>query len=232
MKKTYILLPLLLVVLTANAQKKKTRDKSGKQTQGATDYEQAIPEADTLTKFTGTIKYYLTTDDASVKDSMFIHFAEDKIKVTMFYPGYKIEDIFEDNLIANFRDSTFLVIDNRKKTYKTEKLGARNTGTEFSLSNHRKTSLIMKMNCKEYSGEMILPDGEAFDAAALVTSQHSYIKVSDFNFMNIQPVVLGYKIVLGYRTKSDNNENTYILAYKIEKGDPGAHFDLTGYKSL
>ena len=49
--------------------------------------------------------------------------------------------------------------------------------------------------------------------------------------MNIQPAVIGYKIVLGYRTKSSENENTYIVAYNIEPGKVNAYFDLAGYKA-
>ncbi|HEV7780280.1 MAG TPA: hypothetical protein VGO58_03390 [Chitinophagaceae bacterium] len=232
MKKVILFAFLLFFITSAQAQKKKTKGKSDKEKKATTDYQQSDPVADTATKFTGVIKYYMTTDDPSERDSMFIIFAEDKIKVTMFYPGYKPEDIFEDNYIANFKDTTLLVLDNRKKTYKTERLGARNEGTEMSLANYRKTGLVMKLTCKEYSGEMTMKDGDVFEAAALVSSHHSYINTVDYNFLNIQPVVLGYKIVLGYRTKTPDNENTYIIAYKIEPGDPAAYFDLAGYKAL
>lgn len=230
MKKLPLLLFLLLGCTVIQAQKKnKGKDKSPKE--NTTDYQQPEAVADTLTKFTGILKYFITTDDPSVKDSMFIIVGENKIRFTMFYPGYRENDIFQDNMIANFTDSTFIVIDDRKKTYKTEKLGARNKGTEITLSNFRKTGKILGITCPEYSGEMVMKDGETFQAAALVSKQHSYITVADYNFMNIQPVVLGYKLVLGYRTKSADNENTYIMAYKIEAGNTDSWFDLTGLKA-
>lgn len=229
MKKILFLSSLLLIVASTQAQKKKNKsDKDKKQT---TDYQQPEAVADTATRFRGVIKYLITTDDPSERDSMFIVFADDKIKVTMFYPGYKANDVFQDNFIANFRDSTFIVIDDRKKTYKTERLGARNATTEMSLLNYRKTGTVMKMICKEFSGEMIMGE-DVFEAAALVSSQHSFIPVSDYNFMNIHAVVVGYKIALGWRTKTPDNENTYILAYKIEPGDPSTYFDLAGLKAL
>jgi hypothetical protein len=79
---------------------------------------------------------------------------------------------------------------------------------------------------------MTMKDGDVYEAAALVSSQHSYINTQDYSFMNIQPVVIGYKIVLGWRTKSSENENTYIMAYQIQPGDTTPYFDLTGYKAL
>jgi hypothetical protein len=78
---------------------------------------------------------------------------------------------------------------------------------------------------------MTTKEGDSFEAAALLSKQHSYISVSDYNFMNIQPAVIGYKIVLGYRTKSSENENTYIVAYKIEPGNVDSYFDMTGFKA-
>jgi hypothetical protein len=234
MKKAILLLSTLFFLLSAQAQKskKKSKELSEKEKRERTDYQQSDPVADTATKFVGVIKYHMTSDDPSMKDSMIIVFAEDKIKITMFYPGYKENDIFKDIMIANFKDSTFLVLDDRKKTYKTEKLGARNAGTEISLANYRKTGMVMKLPCKEYSGEMTMPDGEVFEAAVMINNQYSYITVQDYNFMNIHPVIMGYKIVLGYRNKTAENENTYFLAYKIEPGDPSAHFDLSEYKAL
>lgn len=188
------------------------------------------PVADTATKFTGIIKYRMTSDDPAERDSMIIYFGESQIRVTMFIPGYRADQIFEQSSIARFADSTLITLDPRTKTYKTEPLSARNAGTEFMLLNRKKTMNIMGITCPEYSGEMTLKDGDSFEAAALVSKQHSYISTMDYNFFNIQPVVLGYKIVLGWRTKSTENENSYIIAYKIEKGNVENYFDLTGYK--
>jgi hypothetical protein len=234
MKKVLLATAAFLFLLSAQAQKSKKKDKdlSEKEKRERTDYQQSDPVADTATKFIGVIKYHMTTDDPSVKDSMIIVFGEDKIKITMFYPGYKENDVFKDIMIANFKDSTFLVLDDRKKTYKTEKLGARNAGTEISLANYRKTGMVMKMPCKEFSGEIIMPDGETFETAVFINNQYSYVTVQDYNFMNIHPVVMGYKIVLGYRNKTTDNENTYFLAYEIKPGDPAAHFDMAEYKAL
>jgi hypothetical protein len=187
------------------------------------------PVADTATKFTGIIKYRMTSDDPSERDSMIVIFGENQIRVTMFIPGYREDQIFENISIARFSDSTLLTLDPRTKTYKTERLEARNAGTEFTLINRKKTMPILGITCPEYSGEMLLKDGESYEAAALVSKQHSYLGAVDYNFFNIQPVVLGYRIVLGWRTKSAEEENTYIIAYKIEKGNVESYFDLTGY---
>lgn len=233
MKKTTLLLSLIFLCFFSQAQKKnKGKSKTEKEKITTTDYvlqPDVVP--DTLTKFIGIIKYRITTDDPADKDSMFIVFGEDRMRFTMFSPGYKEGDVFEDNMIANFKDSTFLVLDNRNKTYKSEKLGAQNSGTIFTLANHKKTAPVLKYTCQEYSGEMQTKDGESFSAAALISKQHSYISVADYNFMNIQPTVIGYKIVLGYRTKSSENENTYIMAYKIEPANVDSYFDLGNYKA-
>jgi hypothetical protein len=52
----------------------------------------------------------------------------------------------------------------------------------------------------------------------------------DYEFLNIQPVVKGYKIVLGWKTRTSENENTYIVAYQVVPGDVASYFDMTGYK--
>ncbi|MEO6613512.1 MAG: hypothetical protein ABIT05_16060 [Chitinophagaceae bacterium] len=235
MKKSALLLLSLFACFALAAQKKPSKkkdDKKEKDKPKGVDYVlQEGPVADTATKFIGIIKYRITTDDPSDKDSMFIVFGEDKMRFIMFYPGYKEGDIFQDNMIANFKDSSFIVMDNRAMTYKTEKVGDRNSGTVFTLNNFKKTGLILKYTCQEYSGEMTTKEGDSFEVAALLSKQHSYISVPDYNFLNIQPAVIGYKIVLGYRTKSSENENTYIIAYKIEPGNVDSYFDLAGFKA-
>lgn len=213
---------------------KKGKDsKKDKKAPAKTEYisvGEETPVADTATKFTGLIKYRMTSDDPSERDSMFIWFGENKIRITMFTPGYREDQVFETIHIINFSDSTLLVLDPRTKTYKTEHIMSRNAGTEFMLLNRKKTMNILGFVCPEYSGEMTLKDGESFEAACLVSKQHSFLGAVDYNFLNIQPVVHGYRIVLGWRTKSSENENSYIIAYKIEKGDVESFFDLTGYR--
>ncbi|MEO7924219.1 MAG: hypothetical protein ABIR30_11125 [Chitinophagaceae bacterium] len=232
MKNIFLFLATTCLFLFADAQKKgKSKGKKESDKAKAVDYIlQADPIPDTASRFIGTIKYRITTDDPAERDSMFIFFGNDSIRVTMFTPGYKEGDIFEDNMIASFRDSVLLVLDKRNKTYKKEKLGDRNSDVAFSLANYKKTGLILKYTCQELSGEMTTKEDDSFQAAALVSKQHSYIAACDYNFMNIQPVIIGYKIVLGFRTKSAENENTYIVAYKIEPGNVGAQFDLSGYQ--
>jgi hypothetical protein len=216
-----------------DSKKGKSSTKKDKKAPAKTEYVSVgdeTPVADTATRFTGIIKYKMTSDDPSDKDSMIVFFGDNQIRVSMFIPGYREDQVFETISIARFSDSTLLTLDPRTKTYKTERLEARNAGTEFTLINRKKTMPIMGFTCPEYSGEMILKDGESYEAAALVSKQHSYLGAVDYNFFNIQPVVLGYRIVLGWRTKSSENENTYIIAYKIEKGNVESYFDLTGYK--
>ncbi|MCX6318464.1 MAG: hypothetical protein NTW29_14325 [Bacteroidetes bacterium] len=228
MKKTLLLLVLFTSCLSAEAQKKK----KGKNVPNpaAMDYQQPEAVADTATKFTGVIKYRITTDDAADNDSMFIVFGSNKIRVTMFIPGSRPDQQFENNFIANLSDSTLILLDKRTGTYKTERLDTRNAGTEMELGYFKKNGQILKISCPEYSGQMKTPDGEVYEAAALVSKQHSFISAMDYNFLNIQPVVLGYKIVLGWRTKTSTNESTYIIAYKIEPGNTDAYFDLSAYR--
>lgn len=201
----------------------------GKPNPAAIDYQQPEAVADTSTKFNGVIKYHITTDDPADRDSMFIIFSDNQIRITMFLPTSKPDVIYENTMIANSDDSTVTIVDKQTKTYRVEKWDRRNAGTEISLGYFKKGAPVLKIVCKEFSGEMKTPDGEVFEAAALVSNQHSFIRIEDYNFLNIQPVVLDYKIVLGWRTKTSNNENTYIVAYKIEPGNPSSWFDLTGY---
>ena len=191
-----------------------------------------MPVPDSTKKFTGVIKYRITSDDPADIDSIFIVFGEGRFRITSFIPGYRADQVFEKNFIANLGDSTFLDLDTKNKTYKTEKLGARNAGTEFSLAPDKKTGKVMTFTCEEYKGEMTTNEGETFEAACLVSKQHSFISAMDYNFINIHPLVLGYKIVLGFRTRSAENENTYIVAYKIEPGNTDAYFDLNGFRAL
>jgi hypothetical protein len=228
MKKLIFLLLLAASCIQADAQKKK----KGKNVPNpaAIDYQQPEAVADTATKFTGVIKYRITTDDAADNDSMFIIFGDNQVRVTMFIPGSRPDQQFENTFIANFADSTLTLVDKRTSTYRKEKIGGRNAGTEMELGYFKKNTQILKFFCQEYSGQMKTPDGETFEAAALVSKQHSFITTADYNFLNIQPVVLGYKIVLGWRTKSSANESTYIIAYKIEPGNTASWFDLSAYK--
>jgi hypothetical protein len=229
MQKALLFFTSLFVINIANAQfgkKKKEKEKIPI----STDYTSADSFPDTLTKFTGIIKYRMTSDDPADKDSMFVIFGENQIRFTMFMPGYKANEIFENNMIADFRDTVFYIVDVRKKTYSIEKLGDRNPGIEFALSNFKKKGLILQTPCKEYSGEMQTKEGDLFQVSTLVSDKHSYIDIRDYNFMNIQPAVMGYKIVLAYKSKSANNENTMIVAYKIEPGDTNSYFDLSEYR--
>lgn len=216
--------------VTSKSSKKGKKDSKGKSVNYTPDV--VIPVADSSKKFTGVIKYLITSDDPADRDSVIIVFGESRIRVTMFIPGYRADQVFEKNMIANLNDSTFLELDSKNKTYKKEKLGTRNAGTEFTLMPDKKTGKVMTFTCDEYKGEMTTKEGEVFEAACLISSQHSYIYNMDYNFLNIQPLVLGYRIVLGFRTKSSENENTYIMAYKIEPGNTDSYFDLSGYRAL
>jgi hypothetical protein len=219
---------------TAPVSKKNSKKGKAESKQPSVNYtpDVIIPVADTSKKFTGIIKYHITSDDPADIDSVLIVFGENRFRVTMYIPGYREGQIFEKNMIANLNDSTFLELDIKNKTYKTEKLGARNKGTEFSLAPDKKIGKVMSVTCDEYLGEMKTSEGEIFQSACLLSTQHSYISAMDYNFMNIQPLVVGYRVVLGFRTKTPDNENTYILAYKIEPGNTDSYFDLTGYKAL
>ena len=233
MKKAALILLLIAALgITAGAQKKgKDKDKGKNKKEPAfVDYQQSDPEIDTSKKFTGIIKYRMTSDDPSERDSMFIIFGETQIGVVMFIPGYRADQVFEQHMIARFSDSTLLTLDPRSKTYKKEKLDDRNAGTEFMLLNYRKTAPVMGITCPEFKGSMTLKDGTNFEAACLVSNQHYFNGIVDYNFLNIQPVVHGYKIVLGYRTKSAENESSYIMAYKIEPGNMESYFDISQYK--
>jgi hypothetical protein len=220
---------------TSNKKEEKKDKKGKKDTKAASvNYSPEViePVADTSKKFIGIIKYYMTSDDPADKDSIFIVFGEHQIRATMFIPGYRADQVFEKTMIANMNDSTFLELDTKKKTYKTEKISARNEGTEFSLIPDKKIGKVMSFTCQEYKGQMSTKEGDIFEVACMLSPQHAYIAAMDYNFMNIQPLVVGYKIVLGFRTKSAENENTYILAYKIEPGNTDAYFDLSGYRAL
>lgn len=223
-------------VTTKSSKKDDKKDKKGKKDTKTTsvnytrEKELAVP--DTSRKFTGIIKYRITSDDPSYQDSVFIIFGENRIRVTMFIPGYRADQVFETNMIVNLNDSTFLEYDSRTKTYKTEKLGTRNEGIEFSLLPDKKIAKVMSFTCDEHTGEMTTKEGDVFEAACLVSKQHYFNFATDYNFQNVQPLVLGYRIVLGFRTKSAENENTYFMAYKIEPGNTAALFELSGYKAL
>lgn len=231
--KNLLLLLVLFGAISFSAQaQKKNKGKDKKEDKVNFTPETPEPVADTTKKFIGLIKYRMTSDDPSDKDSVFIVFGETQLRVIMFIPGYREDQVFERSMIANFRDSSFLQLDIKNKTYKTEKLSARNEGTEFTLAPDKKTMQILGLTCPEFKGEMKTKDGEVSEAACLVSNHHSFIAAMDFNFLGIQPVVMGYKIVLGFRTKSADNENTYIMAYKIEPGNVDSYFDLSGYKAL
>jgi len=232
MKKLTILLLILFGACVTLQAQKKSKGKGKKEDKVNFTPEAPAAEPDTAKKFIGVIKYNMTSDDPSDKDSVFIVFGETQIRIIIFIPGYREDQVFERTMIANMQDSTFIELDTKKKTYKTEKLSVRNEGTELTLSPTKKTMVIKNIVCPEYKGEMKTKDGEVAEAACLVSNQHYFNAAADFSFLGIQPIVMGYKIVLGFRTKSADNENTYIMAYKIEPGNVDSYFDLSGYKAL
>lgn len=220
-------------VTTKSSKKDDKKDKKGKNTKTTSvNYtpEREIPVPDTAKKFTGVIKYRITSDDPSDQDSVFIVFGENRILVKMFIPGYRADQVFETDMIANMGDNTFSEYDSRTKTYKVETLGARNDSVEFTLTPDKKTGKVMNFICDEEAGEMTTPEGDVYEAACLISKQHYFNFTTDYIFQNIQPLVRGYRIVLGFRTKSSENENTYIMAYKVEPGNTDPWFDLKGYR--
>jgi len=226
MKKTWIVLLLLFAFFVSRAQKKDKRKEKDKDN---TQLQTPAPP-DTLHSFSGLIKYQIKNDDPADRDSMYIIFGKKQIRVTMFYPGRKENEIIENNMIADFNNNTLLILNKNDSTYKIDSLNRINEGTVFTLDNYKKTGLILKNACKEYSGSMKTKDGDEFEAACLVSQQHSYAGVTDYNFLNIHPIIIGYKIVLGFRTKSSDNENTYIMAYKIDPGNTDRYFDLGKFR--
>jgi hypothetical protein len=230
MKSIFLTILCCTVVLGAYSQKKnKGKDKKATVTNYETIGAEPTPVADTAKKFVGLIRYNIMTDDPADKDSMFIAFGENQIAVVMFIPGYREDQVFQTRTIAHFNDSTLYTLDSRTLTYHVEKFGDRNAEATIDLANHKKTTPIMKYICNEYSGDMKIKEDE-FEAAALLSKDHSYLYTMDYNFLNIQPIVIGYRIVLGWRTKSPENENTFIVANKIEACDVSHYFDLSGYK--
>lgn len=232
MKKTIFLLSVIFLCLMSQAQNKKDIAKSGKSSSANYTVAETISEPDTANKFTGIIKYHMTSDDPYDRDSIFIVFGETQIRVIMFIPGSRENQVIERSVITNFADSSVIELDSRKDTYKKQKLADKNKGTELSVIPDKKKGQILNFTCQEFKGEMKTSDGEVYESACLVSSKHSYIATNDYNFLGIQPLVMSNKIVLGFRTKSSDNENTYIVAYKIEPGNPDQYFDLSKYKAL
>lgn len=213
--------------------KGKTKVKSKGKThpsQVITDY--VLPDAkpDTAKNFTGIIKYLMTSDDPSSRDSIFVIFGKNKIRVRIFIPGYREDQIFENSMIANFTDSSFIELDPRQMTYTVEKLSARNNNSELNLMPDKNFVPILANKCAEYKGTITSADlGEA-EAACLLSPNHYFNAALEYNFLGIHPIVFRYQIALGFRSKDDQNESTYIMAYKIEPGNTDAWFDLSQYR--
>lgn len=194
-----------------------------------TDYVMPEPKPDTAHNFIGIIKYRMTSDDPADNDSVFVVFGQNKIRVRIFIPGYREGQFFENTMIANFTDSSFTELDTRNFTYTTEKLSERNEGTELRLMPTKNKIPILNNSCSEYKGAMTTKDQDEFEAACLLSPNHYFNATMDFNFLGIHPIVFGYQIALGFRSKTDKNENTFIMAYKIEPGNTDQWFDLSQY---
>ena len=250
MKPFFFLFFFCFFCLTLNAQKKKskttksenyenteikpdTKSKSKGKThpsQVITDYVLPEPKPDTAKNFTGIIKYSMTSDDPADKDSVFVIFGKNEIRVRIFIPGYREGQFFENTMIANFSDSTFTELDIRNFTYTTEKLSARNEGTELNLMPTKKTIPVLSNNCAEFKGAMTTKNQDEFEAVCLLSPNHYFNAAMDFNFLGIHPIVFGYQIDLGFHSKTTENENTFIMAYKIEPGNTDSWFDLSKYR--
>lgn len=211
--------------------KSKTKSK-GKihPSQVITDYVLPNAKPDTAKNFTGIIKYRMTSDDPSSNDSIFIIFGKNKIRVRIFIPGYREGQFFENSMIANFADSSFIELDTRQHTYTIEKLSNRNNNSELNLMPNKNFVPILTNKCAEYKGTITSADLGESEAACLLSPNHYFNATPDFNFMGIHPIVFRYQITLGFRSKDDQNESTFIMAYKIEPGNTDEWFDLSLYK--
>ena len=150
----------------------------------------------------------------------------------MFTPGYRADQIFETIFIARFADSTLLMLDPRTKP-KTENLASRNAGTEFMLLNRKKIMNITGINCPEYSGEMTLKRWRNLWSRLPGKRQHSYISTVDYNFLEYTAHSVWLQDCIGVENKICwENENSYIIAYKIEKATWTATLDLAGYSKI
>ncbi len=216
---------------TSSKNKSKAKSK-GKlhPSQVITDY--VLPEAkpDTTKNFTGIIKYRMTSDDPSSNDSIFIIFGRNKVRVRIFIPGYREDQFFENSMIANFSDSSFIELDTRQHTYTIEKLTDRNNNSELNLMPDKNFINILNNKCAEYKGTIASADLGESETACLLSPNHYFNSVMDYNFMGIHPIVVRYQITLGFRSKDNENESTYIMAYKIEPGNTDVWFDLSQYK--
>ncbi|MBS1761209.1 MAG: hypothetical protein JST23_13910 [Bacteroidetes bacterium] len=196
-----------------------------------TDYVLPEPKPDPEKNFIGIIKYKMTSDDPVDNDSVIVIFGLNKIRIRIFTPGYREGQVFENSMIANFLDSTFTDLDIRNHTYTVEKLSARNESTELNLMPTKNRIAILNNSCAEYKGDMTTKDEDAFEVACLLSPNQYFNSVQDYNFLGIHPIVVGYQIALGFKSISDTNEHTYIMAYKIEPGDTESWFDLSQYKA-
>jgi len=180
--------------------------------------------------FQGYIKYKITTDDPADHDSVFIFFSQYKIGVQLFVLGERGMSVESENMIADFHDSTLYVLDAHTKTYRKRPLFANPDEVSFDLTNSKKTSTIAGTLCTEFKGEMRDKNGSLGEAACLLSRTHDYFGTLDYNFLNSQPVIMAGRVVLGFRTKSPEGDNMYVIAYRIIPGNVDSYFDISGYK--
>ncbi|MBL7747299.1 MAG: DUF4412 domain-containing protein, partial [Chitinophagaceae bacterium] len=181
--------------------------------------------------FNGVIRYHMMGNDVSQKDSMFIIFGNNKIRFDIYMPPDEKEAELT-TMIVNFADSTILMINHDLKKYFSRPLSSFDQAI-FNLADNNKIGLVAGEICQEYKGSVKTPDGKLFEAATLVCKDYPYTGTLNFNFLGMQPVVANGKIVLAYRTRLPaENENTYIMAYQIERGNTDHWFELKEYQKL
>ena len=117
-------------MVTARAQKGKGRQK--KQNNAPTEYIQVgeEPKPDSSTKFTGIVKYRITTDDPSDLDSMFVVFGDNQIAITMFYPGVREGEVIKEHSIAIQRQQLHQAGYQEPHLSQTKALGAERRHTD------------------------------------------------------------------------------------------------------
>lgn len=181
--------------------------------------------------FNGVIRYHMMGDDVSQKDSMFIIFGKNQIRFDIYLPA-DTKKAELSTMIVNFGDSTIWMVNHDLKKYFVQQLSGFPQAV-FNLAENNKIGLIAGQICQEYKGTMKHADGKIYEAATLICKDYSYAAISNFNLLGIQPVLANGKIVLAFRTKLvKENENTYIMAYKIESGNTDQWFDLKEYQRL
>lgn len=185
-------------------------------------------------EFIGMASYRLTVVGADQKseDSMNIVFDRGRLKIMLHmadqeHPGA----MYTSTIIEDFTNKTEYVVDEQTKTYKADTF-IYLSGLHFHDTN--KPDIINGIKCTKFMADTASIDKAIMrNAGCMVSQEHLKSGISEFVFMNMQPVIINNRLVIDFLAEDNDGLQPRIYIQNLtELPSVEAYFSLAGYKEV